>query len=482
MFSIDIFKSYKPKIKNKHFEVLMNKAFSWKSKFEWLYYYIDKSSLVFSEDRKKCQFKIEFFKKEQLISEIHFAIDTDRKFWSSLTDNLLNFILEVVDRLCFLCEKLWVYIVPESINSSYYGFSSWDIRFENFKVFDEDFNLLYEVKDIRVEIDSYDNIETSKGKNNRVKSLITKEWLFCWGVDLLLIKEETNYNDEIDYSDYFTPFETRYYSNCIDFKETIFFKEDDYIKLETWKNSLFEKLYNFLLEKKFLFYEIWEDTKLVYEEKFGFTLILEFSLRKLEEYWEKKFFEWMKELGWNFVKRKDKYLYFNIWYSKYLWTFFDISQYKEIKHIEGNEYLVLTENGEKDWKLMENWTMIFEYKSGKDESSKKEDKKIIHSSYSKLFPKEIARVKEKIIRIISKKSYIKTQWIKWLKKIYLELTRIKLEDFENELIYFTNNDLKYRKSFLFTLTNSLLDKKTFVVKHSYHNMLIQDNWKFNYIF
>jgi hypothetical protein len=46
--------------------------------------------------------------------------------------------------------------------------------------------------------------------------------------------------------------------------------------------------------------------------------------------------------------------------------------------------------------------MIFEDKNSNDESSKKEDKKIIHSSYSKLFPKEIARKN-------STKSYIETR-------------------------------------------------------------------------
>lgn len=477
MFSIDMFKSYKFKTKNKQFEVLINKAFSWKSKFEWLYYYIYKSSLVFSEDRKECDFKIEFFKKEQLISEIHFFMKADREIWESFSDKQLEFIIEVVKDIFTYSEKLWIYIIPEEIIPSYYnnGFYSRYHKFKNFKVFDENFKILYEVKDIRVETDSYGNIKAFKSNNNWGKALITKEWFFCWDDDLLLVKKEKNYNDKIDYSDYFTPFETRYWRTWIDFKETIFFREDDYIKLETWKNSLFEKLYNFLQEKEFLFYNIREDTKLVYEEKFGFTLILEFSLRELEEYWENKFLEWMKELGWNFVKRKDKYFYFTVWYSKYLWIFFDISQYKEVKHIKDNEYIVITENGEKNWKLMENWTMIFEDKNSNDESSKKEDKKIIHSSYSKLFPKEIARKN-------STKSYIETRWIKWLKKLYAELTRIRPKDFENELIYFTNNDLKYRKSFLFTLTNSLLDKKTFVVKSSFNNMLIQDNWKFNYIF
>lgn len=319
MFSIDMYKSYKPKIKNKHFEVLRNKVFSWKSKFERLYYYIDKSSLVFSKDKKNCEFKIEFFKKEQLISEIHFKMNSDRNFWSSLTDKQLNFIRKVVDHICFFWENLWIYVIPELIISYYwdYGYYHWDHIIKNFKVFDEDFKVLYEVKDIRVQVDSDGDIETFKD-DKRVTVLITKEWFFV--------------------------------------------------------------------------------------------------------------------------------------------------------------------EGEKNWKLMENWTMIFEDKNSNDETSKKEDKKIIHSSYSKLFSEEISRVKEKIIRIISKKSYIKTQWTKWLKKIYLELTRIKLEDFENELIYFTNNDLKYRKSFLFSLTEELLEKKTFVVKHSYHNMLIQDNWKFNYIF
>ena len=320
MFSIDMYKSYKPKIKNKHFEVLRNKVFSWKSKFEWLYYYIDKSSLVFSKDKKNCEFKIEFFKKEQLISEIHFEINSDRQFWSSLTDKQLNFIRKVVNHICFFWEKLWIYVIPELIISSYwdYGYYLRDNRFKNFKVFDEDFNLLYEIRDKTMLVDSDGNVETFKGNNKWVEALITKEWFFV--------------------------------------------------------------------------------------------------------------------------------------------------------------------EGEKNWKLMENWTMIFEDKNSNDESSEKEDKKVINYSYSKHFSKEISKVEEKIIRIISKKSYIKTQWNKWLKKIYLELTRIKLEDFENELIYFTNNDLKYRKSFLFSLTEELLEKKTFVVKHSYHNMLIQDNWKFNYIF
>ncbi len=313
MFSIDMYKSYKPKIKNKHFEVLRNKVFSWKSKFEWLCYYIDKSSLVFSKDKKNCEFKIEFFKKEQLISEIHFEMNSDRQFWSSLTDKQLDFIRKVVDHICFFWEKLWIYVIPELIISSYwdYGYYLRDNRFKNFKVFDEDFNLLYEIRDKTMLVDSDGNVETFKGNNEWVETLITKEWLFCWGVDSLLIKEETNY---------------------------------------------------------------------------------------------------------------------------------------------------------------------------KDESSKKEDKKIIHSTYSKLFPEEISRVQEKIIRIISKKSYIESQWSKWLKKIYLELTRIKLENFENELIYFTNNDLKYRRSFWFTLNDELLEIKTFVVKFFSHNMLIQDNWKFNYIF
>jgi len=178
MFSIDMFKSYKFKTKNKQFEVLINKAFSWKSKFEWLYYYIDKSSLVFSEDRKECDFKIEFFKKEQLISEIHFFMKADREIWESFSDKQLEFIIEVVKDIFTYSEKLWIYIIPEEIIPSYYnnGFYSRYHKFKNFKLFDENFKILYEVKDIRVETDSYGNIKAFKSNNNWGKALITKEW------------------------------------------------------------------------------------------------------------------------------------------------------------------------------------------------------------------------------------------------------------------------------------------------------------------
>ena len=72
-----------------------------------------------------------------------------------------------------------------------------------------------------------------------------------------------------------------------------------------------------------------------------------------------------------------------------------------------------------------------------------------------------------------------------MKKIYVELTKIKLKDFEKEMIYFINNDIKHRTSITFSFgnkSNELLEKKQFMNKHSYLTILIQDNWKFNYIF
>lgn len=258
---------------------------------------------------------------------------------------------------------------------------------------------------------------------------------------------------------------------------------NDYVKLETWKNSLFGKLYNFLQEKKFLFYNIWKDSRFVYDASFGFSVVLEVKLEELEKYWEKKFLEWMKELGWDFSKKEENYFCFKIWYSKELWIFFDISQYEKIEHLGWDEYWVSTKEGYRDyWRLTKDWNIVLINDIKEEE---KDDEKT--SSKDVLQKKEIERFFhkrswwEKEERIF----YIKTKWSKWLKKIYRDTDLKAKEDLEKEKIYFINNDIKHRTSITFSFgnkSNELLERKQFIYKFSFYTMLVQDNWKFNYIF
>ena len=476
MFSIDMYKSYKFKKYIQLFVPINNEINSLTSPLNWLFYYIDKSSLEVSQDKMECNLKISFFNKDKLISEIDFSMNSNAKFWLSFTDNQLFFIKKAVKDIFTYAENLWVYIVPEKIDvhrdKSYSRLEFH--RFKNFKVFNENFKFLYEIRDKGISMNSYESIRSKNDDGIKTECLITKEWFLINNKDLFILNEHSILKSNSK-ERYFVPFtEDHHWRICLEFKETVFLGEDEYIKLETWKNSHFEKLYNFLQEKAFLFYKVWKDTKLVYEKKFGFTLILRSDLSKLEEYWENKFLEWMRELGWNFSKREDKYLYFTIWYSQCLWMFFDISQYEKVEHLGWDEYWVSTKEGYRNfWKLTKDWNIVL----GNDIKEKKDiiqEKEIERFSFMKSWWEE----EESLY-------YIKTQWSKWLKKIYRDKPWIAAKDTEKEMIYFINNDILHRTSITFSFgnkSNELLEKKQFINKYSYHTMLVQDNWKFNYIF
>ena len=307
MFSIDMFKSYKFKEYDQLFVPMKDEIASLESSLDWLFYYIDKSSLEVSQNRLECNFKINCFYKDKLISEIDFSMNSNSKFWLSFTDNQLFFVKKTVKDIVTFSENLWVYIIPEKIEVHRDKFYSRveRHRFKNFKVFYADFKFLYEIRDKGDSLEKKQNIVRSYDDSGKTIWAITKEWFFIKSEDLNILPVAFNFENGIEHY-CFLPFCRDYYwETYIDFKETIFVGLNDYTKLETWKNSLFGKLYNFLQEKKFLFYNIWKDTKFVYDASFGFSVVLEVKLEELEKYWERKFFEWMRELGWDFPKKKE---------------------------------------------------------------------------------------------------------------------------------------------------------------------------------
>ena len=485
MFSIDMFKSYKFKEYDQLFVPMKDEIASLESSLDWLFYYIDKSSLEVSQNRLECEFEIKFFYKGKLISETDFFMNSNSKFWLSFTDNQLFFVKKTVKDIVTFSENLWVYIVPEKIDVHRDKFYSRVERhwFKNFKVFDTDFKFLYEIRDKGVSLEKKQNIVRSYDGGDKAIWTITKEWFFIKSKDLNILPIAFNLENGIEYY-CFLPFSRNYYwETYIDFKETIFVGINDYIKLETWKNSLFGKLYNFLQEKKFLFYNIWKDSRFVYDASFGFSVVLEVKLEELEEYWEKKFLEWMKELGWNFSQREDKHFCFKIWYSKELWIFFDISQYEKVEHLGWDEYWVSTKEGYRDyWRLTKDWNIVLINDIKEEE---KDDEKT--SSKDVLQKKEIERffMKKSWWEKEERVFYIKTKWSKWLKKIYRDTDLKAKEELEKEKIYFINNDIKHRTSITFSFgkeSNELLERKQFIYKFSFYTMLVQDNWKFNYIF
>ena len=149
MFSIDMYKSYKFKEYDQLFVPIKDEISSLGSPLDWLFCFIDKSSLEVSQNRLECNFKINFFYKDKLISEIDFSMNSNAKFWLSFSDNQLFFVKKTIKDILTVSENLWVYVIPERIdvhrNKSYARVERH--RFKNFKVFDADFNILYEIRD-----------------------------------------------------------------------------------------------------------------------------------------------------------------------------------------------------------------------------------------------------------------------------------------------------------------------------------------------
>ena len=180
MFSIDMFKSYKFKEYDQLFVPMKDEISSLESSLDWLFYYIDKSSLEVSQNRLECNFKINCFYKDKLISEIDFSMNSNSKFWLSFTDNQLFFVKKTVRDILTFSENLWVYIIPEKIevhrDKSYSRVERH--RFEDFKVFDADFKFLYEIRDKGTSLEKKQNIVCSYDGSGKAIWTITKEWFF----------------------------------------------------------------------------------------------------------------------------------------------------------------------------------------------------------------------------------------------------------------------------------------------------------------